>query len=214
MTCALEDVIVALALPDFDGSAAQFKMAPSSRASFPLPEQANAPRLGAVLVLLYCHDGALHLVLTKRRDDLGSHAGQVSFPGGRHEPPETYLATALRETQEEIGVAPQQLSVLGQLTPLYIPPSGFEVHPYVAYFPAGRPAFVPDRREVAQIIEVTLAQLLAPDTRVEELWELRGQAVTVPYFAVDGHKVWGATAMMLSEFVERLRVAAGRRTTV
>jgi 8-oxo-dGTP pyrophosphatase MutT (NUDIX family) len=203
---SLIEVQQALALTNFDGQSAQLKMMPARarRRADHLPGKA---RLSGVLVLLFCNDQELTLVLTRRRDDLPAHAGQVSFPGGRHEPPETLLMTALRETEEEIGIAPESLQILGALTPLYIPPSDFEVHPFVAWYHNGqRPFFTPSPDEVAELLEVPLAHLFDPATLVEERWLFQGHEIDVPYFDVEGHKVWGATAMMLSELCERLRV--------
>jgi hypothetical protein len=115
--------------------------------------------------------------------------------------------TALRETYEEIGVPPVDVELLGEMTSLYVMPSDFEVHPFVGrYQGAGRPRFVPDTREVAAILETPLRLLLDPATRAEEEMELRGGLrMRVPFFRVGEHRVWGATAMILSEFVERLR---------
>ncbi len=202
----LADVKQALNLPEFDAAAAHQKMSPITR---PIRRPDSIPgqaRLGGVLILLYCFQEELYLVLTRRREDLNNHAGQISFPGGKHEADESLQETAVREAHEEIGVNPSGITILGQLTPLYVLPSDFEVHPTVAWYANGeRPKFYPSDDEVAEILEVPLRHLLQPDTRVEELWTLRGHDVMVPFFAVDGHKVWGATAMMLSEFVERLR---------
>lgn len=202
----LNDVRAALALPGFDGPAAQQRMAPVAR-PMARPKLPGAPRLGGVLILLYCADDELHVVLTRRPDYDGVHAGQVSCPGGRHEPPESLGETALRETFEEIGIPPADVALLGELTSLYVMPSDFEVHPFVGrYTGAGRPRFVPDTREVAAILEVPLRLLLDPATRAEEEMELRGGLrLDVPFFRIGEHKVWGATAMILSEFVERLR---------
>ena len=202
----LDDVKIALTLPDFDAAAAQRKMAPVTRPIRRPDAQPGQARLGGVLILLYCYQQELYLVLTRRRDDLNSHAGQVSFPGGKHETGETLQETAVREAQEEIGIDPAVITILGELTPLYIPPSDFEVHPTVAWYSNGRqPTFYPSDAEVAEILEVPLRHLFRPESRVEELWNWRGSDVLVPYFNVEGHKVWGATAMMLSELVERLR---------
>lgn len=208
MHCTLDVVQAALHLPDFDGHAAQQHMMPVTRARMRPPDREGSPRQGAVLLLLYCLDNELHLVLTRRRADLNSHPGQVSLPGGRHEPPETLAETALRETAEEIAVPPEEVRVLGQLTPLYILPSDYEVQPVVGIYTGdGRPVFMPNPNEVDAVIEVPLDHLLDHSLRTEELWQLRGVDVTVPFFQLDGHKVWGATAMMLSEFAERLRAA-------
>jgi 8-oxo-dGTP pyrophosphatase MutT (NUDIX family) len=196
----------ALNLDDFDPIAAQMKMAPRPRITVRLPETPGQPRQGGVLILLYEKMGQTHLVLTRRRDDLQSHAGQVSFPGGRREDGESLQTTALRETFEEVGILPTELALLGRLSSLYIPPSDYEVHPFVAWYTNGRPTFIPQESEVAEILEVPLSHLLDPATRLEEPWEIRGFQLNVPFYLVTGHKVWGATAMMLSEFLERMRM--------
>lgn len=163
------------------------------------------PRQGAVLLLLYERQGRMHFVLTRRRDDLASHAGQVSLPGGRREDGEALQETALREAHEEIGVEPRAITILGRLAPLYIAPSDFEVVPYVGWHQR-MPSFVPQYSEVAEIIETPLQSILDDRLRREEVWERQYDSMYVPYFQIGVHKVWGATAMMLSEFAERLRV--------
>ncbi len=197
------DVARALKSADIDAETAQKKMVPRPRGTRS-SGLAGQPREGAVLVILYQLNSATHLVLTRRRDDLNSHAGQISFPGGRRENGESLIATAVREAQEELSVNPGNLNHLGRLACLYIPPSDYEVHPFVAWHD-GRPLFIPQVGEVAEILEVPLSHLLDPATCREEVWEIRGFQVEVPYFLVGGHKVWGATAMMLSEFIDRLR---------
>jgi 8-oxo-dGTP pyrophosphatase MutT (NUDIX family) len=158
------------------------------------------------MLLLYTAQAELHFVLTRRRPDLTAHPGQISFPGGRNEAPEALEVTALRETEEEIGIPAKAIKIMGALTPIYIPPSDFHVYPFVGRVARrGRPSFTPEPGEVAEIIEVPLAPLLAPEVRVEEWRDLGGQHMVVPHFAMNGHKVWGATAIILSEFVERLR---------
>lgn len=198
-----EDIEAALRLPQFDGRGAQTRMQPIPRANQRPPERPGQPRKGAVLILLYPRSGQTHLVLTRRRDDLDSHAGQISLPGGRQELDETLEQTALRETMEEVGVRPARVDLLGELTPLYIPPSDYEVHPFVGWHET-TPSFVPEVAEVAEIIEVPLSLLLDDGTRQNELWTHRGYELHVPFFQVNSHKVWGATAMMLSDFVGRL----------
>lgn len=200
----LEEVRQALDLTQFDGVAAQARMKPVPRATVRPSDQGGAPRQGAVLLLLFHRDDQYRFVLTRRRDDLASHAGQISLPGGRREEGESLRDTALRETYEEIGIEPEAVTVLGCLQSLYILPSDFEVTPFVGWHPDS-PAFVPQPSEVAEIIEVPLVELLYEDTRREEVWERQGFSMVVPYFQIGSHKVWGATAMMLSEFVERLR---------
>ncbi len=202
----INEIEKALNLFSFDVSSAHRKMSPVPRHSRRPDEKAGQARLGGVLLLLYRRDNEFHLILTQRKDDLQSHAGQVSFPGGRNEESESLMATALREAQEEIGINPQMVSILGELSPIYIFPSDFEVHPFVGWYNNGKqPNFFPNHNEVAEIIEVPLAQLLDPANRKEEKWTIQGYELLVPFFLVKGHKVWGATAMMLSEFLERLR---------
>jgi 8-oxo-dGTP pyrophosphatase MutT (NUDIX family) len=158
-----------------------------------------------VLILLYPIEGRLTLPLTRRTETVADHKGQISLPGGAHEAGDESLEwTALRETEEELGVAPRSLEVLGALTALYIPLSGYRIYPYVASCPA-RPTFCPDPIEVAELLEVPLATLLDPTARREEEWKLRGKSVRVPFFQVGVHKVWGATAMVLSELATLLR---------
>jgi 8-oxo-dGTP pyrophosphatase MutT (NUDIX family) len=132
-----------------------------------------------------------------------SHRGQISFPGGSMDPGEDAVAAALREADEELGVQPASVIVLGQLSPLYIPPSGFCIYPIVAYTPR-RPDFNANVSEVAEVLEVPLSHLVKPATRCEETWEIRGAPVRVPYYAFETHKVWGATAMVLCELLSLL----------
>ncbi len=167
------------------------------------------PRLGAVVMLLYPIDGALHIVYTKRPETMRNHSGQISFPGGRRDEGETLQEAALRELNEEVGVSAENLTILGQLTKMYVGPSDFLVHPYVAYS-AERPNFVINPAEVATLLEVPLPTLLDPSIRLSEdrKFPLFNNAVVdVPYYAVDGHKIWGATGIITGEFLARWRTA-------
>ncbi|MCS7282029.1 MAG: CoA pyrophosphatase [Anaerolineae bacterium] len=186
------------------GLAAQVTMAPSSRPFHP-PESSPPPRQAGVLLLLYPLRGELHLVLTVRPSNLNYHAGQVSLPGGGWEEGDRSLKeTALREAQEELGIPLQNAEVLGPLTPLYVPPSHNLVHPFVAYLPY-HPVFQPDPAEVAELLEVPLSTLMDPRIRQIERWERDGMEVVVPYYAVGPYKVWGATAIILAEFLFLLK---------
>jgi 8-oxo-dGTP pyrophosphatase MutT (NUDIX family) len=187
------------------GLSAQLEMAPAYRAEI-LQDRTppRDPKEAGVLILFYPHNDQLYFPLTRRTDTVESHKGQVSLPGGAREGDESLQATALRETCEELNVCPDTWDVLGRLTPLYIPPSGFRISPFVAYT-STRPTFALDPIEVAELIETPLALLLAPSTVVREEWTLHGTRVAVPFFHICGHKVWGATAMVLSELVTLLR---------
>ncbi|QXD14268.1 CoA pyrophosphatase [Rhodocaloribacter litoris] len=189
------------------GTAAQLTMAPRHRQDPRLADvRGKRCREAGVLVLLFPLEvpgtgrDTPAVLLTVRRSHLNHHAGQVSFPGGRREPGETLRETALRETHEEVGLPPDAVDVLGPLTPLYIPPSRFCVHPFVG-ITRHRPALRPHDAEVADVLAVPLAHLLDPATRRRAPRLLHGQAVEVPFFAVNGYEVWGATAMMLAELL-------------
>lgn len=200
----------ALAEP-LPGRAAQYQMAPQPRPSDELPyDQPRADtRRGGVLVLFYPHNGQLHLPLILRPTYNGVHSGQVGLPGGGFEEGDGDLTqTALREAYEEVGVPPDEVTVLGQLSPLYIYASNYLVHPNVAWTPA-RPAFKIDPYEVALLLEAPLAELLDPGRRRVEAWQLRDRVADVPFFLVQGHKVWGATAMMLSELLALSLIETG-----
>lgn len=196
----------ALALKDFDVFAAHQKMIPKPRGTRP-PDMPGQPRQGGVLLILYPSKADTFLILTRRRDDLNDHAGQISFPGGRRHANETLLQAALREAHEEVGLRISPDSVLGELTTIYIPPTDYEVHAFVAWYPT-EPELIAQYSEVAEILEVPLSHLLASSTRKEEQWEISGFDVKVPFYVVDDHKIWGATAIMMSEFLERVRIVS------
>ena len=185
------------------GLEAQLRMAPSPRIGWDPLKFPDGAADGAALLLIYPHDETLHVALTVRGSGLRNHTGQVSLPGGRVDAGETIDAAALREAQEEIGVDPRAVEVLGRLTPLHIPVSGFLLHP-VAGYTSMRPAFQRAEWEVARIIEAPVSVLSDPAVLKREIRTrvVKGQSidVEVPYFDIDGEKVWGATAMVLAEF--------------
>jgi 8-oxo-dGTP pyrophosphatase MutT (NUDIX family) len=189
-------------LPGFD---AQKQMIPRPRPGTlppPIPEQVR--KEASVLILLYPKNDAWHFVLTKRTDAVETHKGQVSLPGGARESGESLAETAVRETREELGLDADAIEILGHLTPIYIPVSDFWVTPFVGAT-NHRPNFHPAPDEVVELLHVPVEMLLDPSIVREEDWEIRGQTVRVPYYALLGHKVWGATAMMLSEWGEILK---------
>ncbi len=168
------------------------------------PPAGIEPRRAGVLLLLYPIRGVLHLPLTVRTPDLEHHSGQIALPGGGWEAGDASLQeTALRETHEEIGVYTEALEIIGALTPLYVPTSHNMIYPFVAYTPR-RPDFRLAAREVAELLEVSLDLLLDPATRREEDWIWHGATLHVPFYAVGPPKIWGATAIVLAEFLALL----------
>lgn len=203
MRFAFDDTVpalrAALAAP-LPGIDAQRRMAPRPRRDWRPGEIPAHVRDAAAVLLVYPVGAEATLALTQRAEALRSHAGQVSLPGGRLEPGEDAVGAALREAHEEVGADPSTVTPLGALTSLHIPVSGHLLHPIVAASYA-RPDFVPHDGEVARLIEVPLATLVAASTRELRRWVYEGTAFTVPGFAIDDVFVWGATAMVLAEFL-------------
>ncbi|MCU0370344.1 MAG: CoA pyrophosphatase [Bacteroidales bacterium] len=160
-------------------------------------------RKAGVLVLFYPVNGGISLVLIKRAEYPGVHSGQISFPGGgMEEGDQDIIATALRETEEEIGVDSATVFPVGKLSDLFIPPSNFLVTPVVGYT-LERPEFRPDPEEVDRILEVPLDHLLDENTRQEhDITIFPAVDIKVPCFYVEGNIIWGATAMMLNELID------------
>jgi len=198
----LKAITTALRRP-LPGWRAHLPMAPHPRPVRPdLPED-HQPRRASVLLLFYPAPEGLCLPLTLRTDRLEYHRGQISLPGGMQEGEETLAETALREAEEELGIPAVDVTLLGRLSPLYVPPSDFCIAPFVAWYPEF-PRWRPDPTEVAQILEVPLALLRDPRIRDEEIWEREGRPVRVPFFRIYSYIVWGATAMILNEFLSLL----------
>lgn len=190
--------IEAGALPGHD---AHLAMAPSSRLDrWMLSVEGKKGREAAVLALVHPDKhGAACIVLTARPDGMRDHAGQVAFPGGRREPGETFVETALREAHEEVHLDARAVELVGPMTPLYIPPTRFLCHPFVA-LATSPPSLVPGEAEVAAILHVPLDDLFADAALAFGTWEVNGQpSAQVPYYRVGAYRVWGATAMMLAE---------------
>jgi 8-oxo-dGTP pyrophosphatase MutT (NUDIX family) len=171
------------------------------------PEQASALEVhgrtdAAVLVPLFVRDGAVHVVFTRRRHDLRRHAGEISFPGGREDPEDADLtATALREACEEIGLDPAGVELVGALQPTPTIATGYAVYPFVGLIEPGL-EWTLSAREVAQVLELGLDDLR--DGYRRERLERRGMPVRTDVYVVDDHLIWGATARILGDLLERL----------
>jgi 8-oxo-dGTP pyrophosphatase MutT (NUDIX family) len=181
----------------------QLKMAPESRKLF--PSSAEKPCESAVLVLFFCHKGQIKFPLIRRPLYNGHHSGQMAFPGGKMDCNDAGLKeTALRETHEEIGICPADIEILGHLTELFIPVSNMLVTPYVGYCP-NIPRFIKNVNEVDELFQITLNDLLNQSFKKIEKWPFMGKEWDVPFYLFEGQKVWGATAMILSELEEIAR---------
>ena len=182
------------------GQSAQELMMPSlsDKTRFSLAAKSTA-RPGAVMVLFYKKNGVLKFPLIERASYDGVHAGQISFPGGKRDDTDLNLQhTALRETEEEIGIVSDKIHVLGHLSELYIIASNFNVLPVVGYIEEPF-IFKKDDYEVASIVEANVADLLDNDVKKQKIIKVNDHVIDAPYFDINGHTVWGATAMMLAE---------------
>jgi len=193
------------------GLAAQLKMAPPQRFGTKetlLKVPKNAKK-AAVMMLLYPNrKKELCFCLIQRTTYNGKHSGQISFPGGKREEEDIdFWATALRESQEEVGVNPEKVQLITTLSSTYIPPSNFYVYPYLAYTNQC-PDFIAEEGEVDHVIEVLLADLLK-ESAVQDgpITASYTSEVIVPMFVFGTYRVWGATAMILSEAREIIRLA-------
>ncbi len=186
------------------GQEAHVKMASATRLRLKVQPNEKTRR-SAVLILFYPHREHILLPLILRPKYDGVHAGQMAFPGGRYEKTdENLIRTALREAQEEIGIKASDVQILGKLTELFIPPSNFYVLPVVGKL-AYKPDFYPDPREVEAVLEVNLNELLDETIVGFTELEVRGVTIEAPFYDIQGHKVWGATAMMISELLTVIR---------
>ncbi len=167
------------------------------------PIYKNAKK-SAVLILIYPKEDILHTVFTLRNTYKGVHSAQVSFPGGKSEPYDKNAeATAIREANEELNIQSNNIEIIGRLSPLYIPPSNFLVKPIIA-MQDSLPKMIPDSKEVAQIIECPLRELMGKNKLVPVRIKQADKNLMVNAYQVDGQIIWGATAMMLRELIEVL----------
>jgi 8-oxo-dGTP pyrophosphatase MutT (NUDIX family) len=171
----------------------------------PVFEHKLPPKPGSVLILLYPEENSIKFPLTLRADYLGAHSGQISLPGGKSEPGESDVETALRECEEEIGVRRQAVKVIGKLSDFFVIPSNIMVTPVIGTIEK-RPAFVADPVEVVKILEGDVYELVRDDAiRQKEILAAGHYRMMAPHFEIGGEVVWGATAMILNELRTILR---------
>jgi 8-oxo-dGTP pyrophosphatase MutT (NUDIX family) len=187
---------------------AHFKMVPFERLESLKNQNLGGfnPKTAAVMMLLYPRNGKTHLVLIVRNSYEGVHSAQIALPGGKYETIDVnYWNTALRETHEEIGIHPEKIEIIRAFTQLYIQASNFLVYPFLAVCKE-EIIFIPDETEVAQIIELPIADFLKDDLIVNTTMSTSyAKNIQIPAFKINEHIVWGATAMMLSELKEVLK---------
>jgi 8-oxo-dGTP pyrophosphatase MutT (NUDIX family) len=162
-----------------------------------VPDDARA---SAVLIALWESAGGTEVLLTKRSWELRNHRGEVSFPGGRLDPGETAIEAALREAEEEVGLDPRSVHVIGALDDIATVASGSWITPIVARLDA-RPDLVPASPEVARVLRVPLAELCRPDTYRQELWWRPPKEWTIHFFELDDETIWGATGRLLVQLL-------------
>lgn len=190
----------ALARP-LPADAAQQRMAPTPRPGALLIEEARQCKQAAVLALFYPRAHIPHLIFIQRSATSVHHPTQIAFPGGRIEDGESHIEAALRECEEEVGCVSAGVQVIGTLTPLFVPPSGFCVSPVVG-FVMERPQWRLQQEEVAAVLEVPVHALLSSAALKEGLEHRESLWMRVPYYHWQGHRIWGATAMILSELLQ------------
>jgi len=191
-------------LPGFE---AQLKMTSSERSiESELKAKHNGAKKGAVLILFYPYKNSVYTVFIQRQEYEGVHSGQISFPGGRFEDfDKSLINTALRESQEEVGIDISKVKILGSISQLYIPPSNFLVLPVVGTTNV-RPDFCPDNKEVKEILEIEFSSFLdEKNIAYKEIRVFNKLTITAPCYNVEGKIIWGATAMILSELCEILK---------
>jgi len=181
------------------GEKAQNSMLAKPRINVVFPNSEEQAIQSAVLILLYPDKDNINFILTERTKEVQHHKGQISLPGGSWEKGEHLPETALRETEEEIGIPAEKIEIISKLTPLFVKVTGYMIHPFIGHIHQ-RPKITPHPNEVSNVFTVNILELMDPDNQQTELWTIRETPVDVPFFKFGKYKVWGATAMILSEF--------------
>jgi 8-oxo-dGTP pyrophosphatase MutT (NUDIX family) len=189
-------------LKGLPGTEVQWQMASSDRMLKDFPRiPGDDARVAAVLILLFPVEGEVHTVFMQRPDYDGVHGGQISFPGGKQEPSDaSIIDTAMRETQEETGVDPSRINVIGTLSDLFIPVSNTVVTPVVAWTKE-KPLFSHKQEEVVFLFDAEIKRFLDPSMIKTKPFVIRGEKINVKYYDYDGYVIWGATAMILHELL-------------
>ena len=175
------------------------------------PPAGVTPRAAAVLVLVTPNQHDIDIVLTRRGGHLRQHGGEIAFPGGKVDADETVLMAALREAEEELGISPSTVHVIGTLHTIYVPRSNHVVTPVVAWCDS-LPPLAPNPNEVAEVFMAPLVTILPADILCFEERQFGDEQLVVPYFMINNYRVWGATALMLCDFAARIRAYQAQTT--
>lgn len=190
------------------GEEAQYLLAPLKRKEEEIIAQKNnsSPRISSVMLILYPDNDITHIPMIVRNKYRGVHSGQVALPGGKYENGDkNVMDTAIRETHEEINVGIEKEQVIGELSELFVPVSNFIIHPFIAWLDK-KPVFTPDQTEVQSVLEVPLNYLLDPvNVTSKSINTAMGIPLKAPGIIIENQFLWGATAMLMSEFFSILR---------
>lgn len=208
MNLTKEDIKTKLLQP-LPGRVSHLKMSTKARLEelARLNGNSNNAKKSAVLILLFHKNEKLKVIFIRRSFYVGIHAGQIAFPGGRFEEEDIEVKnTALREIEEEIGVSRDKIEILGRLSDIYVPPSNFMISVFVGYVEQ-EPIFKPDKREVAEIIEVDMDDFIAENVIQEKEFVVpsNNYSVKAPYYKVKNADIWGASAMVMTELLDLLK---------
>jgi 8-oxo-dGTP pyrophosphatase MutT (NUDIX family) len=208
MNFSIDQIKQKLQLP-LPGISSHLKMAPPHRAQEIINQLDNAEnaKKSAVLILFFHEADVLKMIVIRRSVYVGTHSGQIAFPGGRYEEEDKEVRiTALREIEEEIGISEDKIEIIGRLTDIYVPPSNFLISIFVGYL-AEKPVYKIDEREVDEVIEIPFAEFFKPDLIKEKSFFVNSikAADNAPYFDVNNAEIWGASAMVISELLDVMK---------
>lgn len=189
---------------ELPGEKSHLKMIPESRLNISFDSTADKFKKSAVLLLLFPENGSFNLLFIKRAENGSKHSGQIAFPGGKFEEGDNVPEnTALRETEEEVGIKENDIKILKSLTSLLIPVSNFIVNPFVGMIDY-KPKIIMNSDEVQEVFSLNIQEVLTAK-RIEKTIHVRNQIITAPFYVFKEFEIWGASAMILSEFIDLLK---------
>ena len=203
-TITLKNKIKIACANGLPGVKSHSKMAPKGRIPVNYEAEPTGAKKSSVLILLYENDNQIYIPFIERSNDGSTHSGQIALPGGKREPDDkNYINTAYREAYEEIGIDPAHLEYAGSLSPLYIPISNFIVYPIIA-FSNSLPQFTINTNEVKKLHILSLDMLIKAKAENRKM-TIKEQKYSIPFYSINSTDIWGATAMIVSEFIDILK---------